>query len=92
VDCETLWLPLVCCEPLHAPLAVHDVAFVDDHVSVALCATVIVDELRETETVGAGTVGREGEDPFEPLRHATQKRVTTSRLAKQTFRSIFLPS
>ena len=34
--------PLVVCAPLQAPLAVHEVAFVEDQVKVELCPTVIV--------------------------------------------------
>jgi uncharacterized protein (UPF0212 family) len=43
------------CVPLHAPLAVHDVALVDDHVSVALDPTMI--GLGETEIVTVGAAG-----------------------------------
>lgn len=32
----TLWVPLVASAPLQAPLATHDVAFVEDQVNVAL--------------------------------------------------------
>ena len=41
--------------PLHAPLAVHDVALVDDQVTVALWPTVI--EVGDTAIVTVGTGG-----------------------------------
>jgi hypothetical protein len=46
-------VPLIACAPLHAPLAVHDVALVDDHVSVALDPSVMLDGETEIVTVGA---------------------------------------
>jgi hypothetical protein len=48
-------VPLVASVPLHAPLAVHDVALADDHVSVALDPRMI--GLGETEIVTAGAAG-----------------------------------
>lgn len=47
-------VPLVDCVPLHAPLAVHEVAFVDDHVSVEFAPSVMVAGLAAIVTVGAG--------------------------------------
>jgi hypothetical protein len=47
--------PLVASVPLQAPLAVHEVALVDDHVSVALDPRVI--GLGETEIVTVGAAG-----------------------------------
>ena len=49
-------VPLIASDPVQAPLAVQLLAFVDDHVSVALCPT--VNEVGETDmvTVGAGAV------------------------------------
>lgn len=53
---ETVSVPLVAWLPLHAPLAVQDVALVDDQVSLALPPTST--EVGDTEivTVGAGLV------------------------------------
>jgi hypothetical protein len=51
----TLKVPLVASAPLHVPLAVQDVASVDDQVTVALWPTVI--EVGDTAIV---TVGRGG--------------------------------
>ena len=48
----TLEVPLVACVPLQAPLAVQEVAFVEDHVSVALSPTVIEVGLIARVTVG----------------------------------------
>ena len=45
-------VPLVASAPLHAPLAVHDVAFVDDQVRVALEPRVMAVELKDKVTVG----------------------------------------
>lgn len=39
--------------PLHAPLAVHEVALVDDQVSIALEPSVMLDGATEIVTVGA---------------------------------------
>jgi hypothetical protein len=49
-------LPLVGSEPDQLPLAVQDVALVDDHVSVELAPSVIDVGLKEMLTVGAGGV------------------------------------
>ena len=49
-------VPLVVFVPLHAPLAVQLVAFVDDHVRVDDCPLVTVVGFAESETVGAGGV------------------------------------
>ena len=46
-------VPWVACAPLQAPLAVQEVAFVEDQVSVALCPTVMVVGATEIVTVGA---------------------------------------
>ena len=67
----TLQLPLVANEPLHAPLAVQEVAFVVDHSSVEDLPSVIDVGLAVTLTVGAGAmtvrfVAVEVE-PFEPV-------------------------
>ena len=45
-------VPLVFSVPLHAPLAVHDVALVDDQVNVALEPRVMEVELKDKVTVG----------------------------------------
>jgi hypothetical protein len=44
-------------DPDHAPEAVHDVALVEDQVSVALPPLAIVLGLAEIETIGAGAGG-----------------------------------
>lgn len=49
-------VPLVASEPLQAPLAVHDVALVADHVSVALLPTAIVVGDIPIVTTGAGVL------------------------------------
>jgi hypothetical protein len=49
-------VPLAASDPLQAPLAVHDVAFVDDHVRVTLEPRVIEVELNDKLTVGFGAV------------------------------------
>jgi len=46
-------VPLVASLPLHAPLAVHPVAFVEDQVSIALPPRVIVAGFTEIRAVGA---------------------------------------
>ena len=48
-------VPLVASVPLHAPLAVHDVALVEDQVTVAVCPTVIL--VGETLIVTVGATG-----------------------------------
>jgi hypothetical protein len=50
----TTMVPLVACVPVHAPLAVQEVALVEDQVSVALCPTMIEVGLTVRVTVGAG--------------------------------------
>ena len=52
----TVSVPLVAWVPLQAPLAVQDVAFVEDQVSVALCPSVIDVGLIERVTVGAAAL------------------------------------
>jgi hypothetical protein len=53
----TLSLPLVCCVPLQATLALQEVAFVEDQVRVRGCPTKTLAELEEMPTVGGvGTV------------------------------------
>jgi len=46
--------PLTGWAPVQFPLAEHEVAFVDDHVTVADCPILIVVGLTEMVTVGAG--------------------------------------
>jgi hypothetical protein len=48
-----LKVPLVASLPLHAPLAVHDVAFVEDQFKVALPPEAMLDGFAESLTVGA---------------------------------------
>jgi hypothetical protein len=48
----TLRLPLVGSLPLHAPPAVHDVAFAEDQLKVALLPEIMVEGLAEKVTVG----------------------------------------
>jgi hypothetical protein len=52
----TVAVPLVAFVPVHAPLAVHDVAFVLDHVSVEDWPSAIDVGLSETVAVGTGVV------------------------------------
>ena len=47
-------VPLVASVPLHAPLAVHEVAFVEVHVRVVLAPSVIAAGFAERVTVGLG--------------------------------------
>lgn len=49
-------MPLVDCEPLHAPEAAQEVALVDDHVSVELFPRTTEVGLTEIVTVGGGVV------------------------------------
>ena len=63
-------VPLAASAPLHAPLAVHDVSLVDDHVRVALEPSVMLDGETEIVTVGAGgafTVSVAAALPLPPL-------------------------
>jgi hypothetical protein len=48
----SLSVPLVACVPVQAPLAVQEVAFVEDHVNVACSPTVMVVGATERVTVG----------------------------------------
>jgi hypothetical protein len=50
------WEPLIALVPLHPPLAVHEVALVEDHVSVALLPEVTVLGLPPKVTVGEAAV------------------------------------
>jgi hypothetical protein len=62
----TVWLPLEPCVPVHAPLALHEVAFVDDHCRVAFAPATTDVGLTEIVTVGAGVgvgVGAGDEEP-----------------------------
>jgi hypothetical protein len=52
-------MPPVASLPLHAPLAMHDVAYVEDHVSVASWVSGTVEGLSDIETVGAGELEEE---------------------------------
>jgi hypothetical protein len=52
----TVSVPLVGCVPLQAPLAVQDVAFVEDQVSVALCPSASEAGLIESVTLGAAAL------------------------------------
>jgi len=56
VRAPVLWDPLVGSLPLQPPDAVQEVAFVDDHVSVAAAPLLTVLGLAEKATVGAGVV------------------------------------
>ena len=49
-----LWLPLVAWVPLQPPLAVQEVALVEDQLSVLDCPAAIVAGLAENVSVGAG--------------------------------------
>ena len=50
-------VPEIACGPDHAPDAAHDVAFVDDHVSVDDAPRPTFDWLKVSVTVGDGTTG-----------------------------------
>lgn len=52
VDRVSVAVPLVASLPLHAPLAVHAVAFVDDHVSVVLVPATMLVGFAAIATVG----------------------------------------
>jgi hypothetical protein len=88
----TDWLPLDACTPLHAPLAVQDVAFVEDQFNVVLWPTVIVVDTREIDTVGAGREGPVGPVALEPPPQPVNKKVVTSKLLKAQIRIIVLLS
>ena len=50
-------MPVRASVPVQAPLAVHAVAFVEDHDSVAACPSVMLAGLTDRVTVGAGGGG-----------------------------------
>ena len=52
----SLWVPLVACVPAQAPLAVQEVALLEDQVSVALCPSVIEVGLTESVMVGVAAL------------------------------------
>jgi hypothetical protein len=54
-------VPLTACGPFHAPLAVHELAWAETHVNVALVPTVMLGGLTARLTVGTG--GGIGEAP-----------------------------
>jgi hypothetical protein len=65
----TLWLPLGGSGPFHPPLAVQDVALVEDHVKMTGCPANALAELGERVTVGGvvTTVGGAGDGEGELL-------------------------
>jgi hypothetical protein len=65
-------VPLVGSAPLHAPLAVHEVAFVDDHVSVVLPPSVML--------VGLAVIVTAGElwSPCDPQASGIPQRIPTA--------------
>ena len=76
----TFWLPLVCGVPTQAPLAMQDVAFVEDQVRVRGCPTKTLIEFEEMLTVGAfATVGLAELLALPPPLHAADKRTTVRR-------------
>ena len=54
---DTARVPLVACAPVQPPAAVHEVAFVEDQVTVEIVPEVILVGLAEIATVGGGAVG-----------------------------------
>jgi hypothetical protein len=50
----SIFVPLVACEPLQLPLAVQEVAFVDDHVRVVVAPSTTLVGLAVRVTVGLG--------------------------------------
>src|SRR5688500_207976 len=75
-------LPLVALAPLHPPLAVQPVAFVDDHVSVVAAPATTDVGFAVSETVGAG--GGAGEPPPPPPPHADKCAPSTATLIQRT--------
>ena len=59
-------VPLVALVPLHPPEAVHEVALVEDQVTVELLPDVMLVGFAENATVGAGVGGGVGELFTEP--------------------------
>ncbi len=51
----TVWRPVICCEPVHAPLALHESALDEDHMTADVCPKLIFVGLTEISTVGGGT-------------------------------------
>jgi hypothetical protein len=56
VSADVVALPAVPCVPLQPPEALHEVAFVDDHVRAEVAPLLIVLGLAAKVTVGAGLV------------------------------------
>ena len=55
---DTVRVPLVAFAPVHPPEAVHEVALVEDQVTVETLPEVMLVGLAEIDTVGAGVVRR----------------------------------
>jgi len=60
-------VPLVAFAPLHPPAAVHEVALVEDQVTVEILPDVMLVGLAEIVTVGGGILPPEFPPPEEPL-------------------------
>ena len=61
---DTASVPLVACGPLQPPVAVHEVAFVEDQLTVEMLPAARLAGLADNATVGAG-VGVDEELPEE---------------------------
>ena len=89
MTCDTPRLPLVDWEPVHAPLAWHVEALVEDQVSIALCpAGTLAGEIHMWR-VGAGVPDGVGVPAVLPLSapHAQRNNPGTAKAAK----SVALP-
>jgi hypothetical protein len=87
----TLWLPLGCSAPFHPPLAVHDVAFVDVHVSATGCPTNAFAVAGVSVTVGGGVLGP-GDGLGElPPPQAPSRRATMATEPRQILEDIAAP-
>jgi hypothetical protein len=78
-------VPLMLCVPLQAPLAEHVVAFVDDHVNVALEPRVMAVEFKDKVTVGCGVAA-----PPPPLQPAIRAPVAAHPSSSHRPRGKFL--
>jgi len=68
--------------PLHAPLALHESALVEDQVSVELCPGVTTAGFTAIFTVGSGDIG--GDDPPPPQPTVTDIKITPADTTDQT--------
>jgi len=79
-------IPLVASAPLHAPLAVHEVAPIDDHVRTALWPRVIELLFRVSVTVGATAAPLPPEPPPPQAASAKARGSTSARSGYRTCR------